>query len=57
MKYSESEMFESLRRMTRIYTESYPEDREQLERFLRWAHSQYGYSYELGKDNNRSNNL
>jgi hypothetical protein len=45
MKYTETEMFESLRRMTRIYLESYPEDREGLERFLRWAHTQYGYTY------------
>lgn len=45
MQYSEPEMFEALRRMTRIYLESYPEDREGLERFLRWAHTQFGYIY------------
>lgn len=42
-KYTESEMFEALRRLSRIYLESYPEDSEELERFLRWAHLQYGY--------------
>jgi hypothetical protein len=46
MKYSETEMFESLRRMARIYLESFPEDREGLERFLRWAHTQFGYTYD-----------
>ena len=45
MEYSEPQMFEALRRMVRIYVESYPEDREGLERFLRWAHTQFGYVY------------
>ena len=44
-KYTESEMFEVLRRLARIYLESYPNDREALERFLRWAHVQYGYTF------------
>lgn len=43
--YSEPEMFEALRRLVRIYLESYPNDREELERFLRWTYAQYGYSY------------
>lgn len=45
MKYTETEMFETLRRLARFYVESYPDDREGLERFLRWAHNQYGYQY------------
>jgi hypothetical protein len=45
MQYSENEVFESLRRMVRIYLESYPEDREGLERFMRWTHTQFGYVY------------
>lgn len=45
MKYSELEMFETFDRLVRIYLESYPNDREQLERFLRWAYNQYGYTY------------
>jgi len=28
-----------------VYLESYPDDRKGLERFLRWAHLQYGYQY------------
>ena len=44
-KYTEPEMFELLRRLARLYAESYPADREQLERFLRWAHTQYGYEH------------
>lgn len=45
MPYTESEIFEMLNRMVRIYLESYPNDQESLDRFLRWAHSQYGYEY------------
>lgn len=43
--YTEPQVFEMLNRMVRIYIESYPEDRDGLERFLRWAHHQYGYTY------------
>lgn len=43
--YTEPEMFQTLQRLVRIYLESYPNDREELERFLRWAYAQYGYSY------------
>ena len=45
MPYTESQMFENFNRLVRIYLESFPDDREGLERFLRWAHSQYGYEY------------
>jgi hypothetical protein len=45
MPYTESQMFEMLNRLARLYLESYPNDQEGLERFLRWAHSQYGYEY------------
>jgi hypothetical protein len=41
--YTEAQIFEMLNRMVRIYLESYPDDQGGLERFLRWAHSQYGY--------------
>lgn len=43
--YTEAQTFEMLNRMVRIYLESYPDDQESLDRFLRWAHSQYGYTY------------
>jgi hypothetical protein len=43
--YTEAQTFEMLNRMIRIYLESYPDDQEQLDRFLRLAHSQYGYQY------------
>lgn len=43
--YTEPQVFEMLNRMVRIYVESYPDDRDALERFLRWAYSQYGYTY------------
>jgi len=42
--YTEPQIFETFNRLVKIYLESYPEDREGLERFLRWAHSQYGYT-------------
>ena len=45
MAYTEPEIFEIVNRLAKIYLESYPEDTEGLERFLRWAHSQYGYKY------------
>ena len=43
--YTEPQIFEMLDRLARIYLESYPADREGLERFLRWAHFQYGYTF------------
>ena len=43
--YTEPQLFETLARLVRIYAESYPDDREGLERFLQWAHAQYGYTY------------
>ena len=43
--YTEAQIFEMLNRMVRIYLESYPDDQDSLDRFLRWAHSQYGYTY------------
>jgi hypothetical protein len=45
MAYTEPEIFEIVNRLAKIYLESYPEDQEGLERFLRWAHFQYGYKY------------
>ena len=44
--YTEPQIFETFNRLVKIYLESYPEDREGLERFLRWAHSQYGYTFD-----------
>jgi len=44
-QYTESELFKTLRRVADLYLESYPEDKEALDRFLRWTHSQYGYIY------------
>lgn len=46
MKYTETEMFEVIRRLARIFLESYPNDRQQVERFVRWAHEQYGYRHD-----------
>lgn len=46
MKYTEAETFSMLRRLIRIYLESYPDDRIELERFLRWSHVQYGYKHD-----------
>jgi hypothetical protein len=45
MAYTEPQLFETFNRLVKIYLESYPEDREGLERFLHWAHTQYGYKY------------
>jgi hypothetical protein len=45
MPYTEPQIFEIVNRLAKIYLQSYPEDQEGLERFLRWAHYQYGYKY------------
>ena len=45
-KYSEKELFEIFRRLAKFYIEGYPQDKESIERFLRWSHHQYGYTYE-----------
>ena len=45
MPYTEPQIFEIVNRLAKIYLECYPDDQEGLERFLRWAHSQYGYEY------------
>jgi hypothetical protein len=45
MSYTDPQIFEMINRLVKIYLESYPEDQEGLERFLRWAHAQYGYKY------------
>jgi len=45
-KYTDKELFEIFRRLAKIYLESYPDDSESLERFLKWSHNQYGYHYD-----------
>ena len=44
--FTEPQMFETINRLAKIYLESYSDDREGLERFLRWAHLQYGYKFD-----------
>jgi hypothetical protein len=46
MSYTEPQLFEIFTRLATIYLESYPNDQESIERFLRWAYLQYGYRYE-----------
>lgn len=43
MPYTEAQMMENLNRMVQIYLESFPDDREGLERFIRWVNTQWGY--------------
>lgn len=43
MKYSETELINLMKRMIAIYLESYPDDKEGLERFQRWMLQQWGY--------------
>lgn len=45
MSYTEPQLIETLNRLIKIYLESYPDDKEGLERFCRWAYAQYGYTY------------
>lgn len=44
--YTEPQMLDVLARLSRIYSESYPNDKEAIERFLRWTNLQYGYKNE-----------
>lgn len=43
--YTEPDLIETFERLAKLYAESYPNDREAVERFMRWAHAQYGYEY------------
>ena len=43
--YTEPQMLETIQRLIRIYLESYPNDREGLERFQQWLLTQYGYNH------------
>jgi hypothetical protein len=52
MNYSETQVFELLRRLIRIYSESFPDNKEGLEHFSLWAHRQFGYEYDNHKQNN-----
>lgn len=45
MKYNENQVFELMRRLVRIYLESFPEKRDDVEHFCRWAHKQFGYEH------------
>jgi hypothetical protein len=46
MSHTEPQLFEIFTRLATIYSEGYPDDQDSIERFLRWAHLQYGYQYE-----------
>lgn len=41
--FKEPELIQLIRRMIALYLESYPDDREQLERFQRWVLKAWGY--------------
>jgi len=41
--FKETDLIDLIKRMANIYLESYPEDREQIERFIRWILKQWGY--------------
>jgi hypothetical protein len=43
--YTESELIQSIDRLSKIFLESYPENSEQIETFVRWIYEQYGYQY------------
>lgn len=42
--FKEPELIALIKRMVRIYLESYPDDRESLERFLKWVLKAWGYN-------------
>jgi hypothetical protein len=41
--YKEPELIKLVKRMIALYLESYPDDKEQLERFQRWVLKAWGY--------------
>lgn len=41
--YKEPELIKLIKRMIALYLESYPDDKEQLERFQRWVLKAWGY--------------
>jgi hypothetical protein len=41
--YREPELIKLIKRMIAMYLESYPDDKEQLERFQRWVLRAWGY--------------
>jgi hypothetical protein len=41
--FKEPELISLIKRMIGIYLESYPDDREQLERFQTWVLKAWGY--------------
>jgi len=41
--FKEPELINLIKRMIAMYSESYPEDKEQLERFQRWVLNAWGY--------------
>jgi hypothetical protein len=45
MKYTETQLFANMRKLRDLYLESFPDDSTQVERFLKWAHTQFGYEY------------
>ena len=44
--FKEPELINLIRRMIAMYLESYPEDKEQLDRFQRWVLNAWGYTDE-----------
>jgi hypothetical protein len=43
--YTEPEVMQTIHRLASIFLESYPENKDSIELFLRWIYSQYGYQY------------
>jgi hypothetical protein len=41
--FKEPELIKLIKRMIALYLESYPDDRESLERFQRWVLKAWGY--------------
>ena len=43
--YTEPELSQQVARLAEIFLESYPDKRDDIETFVRWVYSQYGYTY------------
>lgn len=47
--YTEPELIQQMAKLAEIFCESYPDKKNDVETFIRWIYSQYGYSYPTQK--------
>jgi hypothetical protein len=43
--YTEPEVIQTIDRLAKIFLESYPDNKQSIDLFIRWIYSQYGYQF------------